>query len=90
VIVDTNGIHPAKIFFCRCNNIPKDHLQLLRARLFPATFDSAQTAFTFDVLHNFHVHNLTSKKTALDYCRALQKLTNAAFPHSMPVSTSAT
>ncbi|KAJ7723265.1 hypothetical protein B0H16DRAFT_1737330 [Mycena metata] len=42
------------------------------------------TVFTFDVLNNFHVHNLVSKKTASDYYRALRKLTSGAFPHLTP------
>ncbi|KAJ7602837.1 hypothetical protein DFH06DRAFT_986580 [Mycena polygramma] len=83
IIVDTNGIHKTRIFYCRCENYPDDHIQLVRARLFPATIILPQTAFTFDVLHNFHVHNLTSKKTAQDYYRALQKLTNGAFPNQV-------
>ncbi|KAJ7912440.1 hypothetical protein B0H13DRAFT_1613667 [Mycena leptocephala] len=85
VLVDTNGIHSARIFYCQCGNpAVKDHLQLIRARLFPATVENPQTVFTFDVLDNFHVHNLTSKKTALDYHRGLQKLTNGAFPKDVP------
>jgi hypothetical protein len=46
-----------------------------------------ETAFTFAVLNDFHIHSLTSKKSALDYVDALQKLTSAAFPRQTPVST---
>ncbi|KAJ6522886.1 hypothetical protein B0H19DRAFT_1345812 [Mycena capillaripes] len=85
VIVDTNGIHQARIFYCHCGLVPtEDYLQLLAARLFPATVEIPYTAFTFDVLDNFHVHTLTSKKTALDYYRGLQKLTDGAFPEAVP------
>ncbi|KAJ7753086.1 hypothetical protein DFH07DRAFT_744589 [Mycena maculata] len=85
VIVDTNGIHFARIVYCACGEtVMPDPIQLIGARLFPATLDTPKTAFTFEVMHNFHVHNLTSKKTASDYYRALQKLTNGAFPNQVP------
>lgn len=85
VVVDRNGIHAARIFYCHCEGREKDYVQLLLARLFPATLDTPQTAFTFEVLHDFHVHNLTSKKTAHDYYRSLQKLTDNACPQKVPV-----
>jgi hypothetical protein len=88
VIVDTNGIHNVQVFFCGCHEAPSHHLQLIGEHLFPATLDRPQTAFTFAVLHNFHVHNLVSKKTAQDYYRALQKLTDSAFPSKVPVRKS--
>ncbi|KAJ7724933.1 hypothetical protein DFH07DRAFT_971050 [Mycena maculata] len=85
VIVDTNGIHFVCIVYCACGEtVMPDPIQLIGARLFPATLDTPKTAFTFEVMHNFHVHNLTSKKTASDYYRALQKLTNGAFPNQVP------
>ncbi|KAF8223080.1 hypothetical protein L208DRAFT_1318834, partial [Tricholoma matsutake] len=40
----------------------------------------------FAVLNNFHMHSLTSKKSALDYIDALWKHSNAAFPQQTPVS----
>ncbi|KAJ7441691.1 hypothetical protein FB451DRAFT_1058065 [Mycena latifolia] len=84
VLVDTNGIHVIQVVFCHCLRAPEDYLQLVGARLFPATIANPHTAFTFRVLHNFHVHNLVSKKTAQDYYRALQKLTDNAFPSKVP------
>ncbi|KAJ7073391.1 hypothetical protein B0H15DRAFT_963765 [Mycena belliarum] len=84
VVVDTNGIHSIRIVFCHCQRARPHYLQLVAARLFPATITRPSTVFTFAVLHNFHVHNLVSKKTAGDYYRALQKLTNNAFPNKVP------
>jgi CxC2 like cysteine cluster associated with KDZ transposases len=85
VIVHTNGIHHVSIEYCRCEDVP-DAIQLARSRLFPATMDRPETAFTFAVLNDFHMHSLTSKKSAMDYVDALQKHTNAAFPQKVPVS----
>ncbi|KAJ6527320.1 hypothetical protein DFH09DRAFT_935635 [Mycena vulgaris] len=84
VVVQTNGIHVIRIFFCRCAGYADNYLQLMTSRLFPATIDKPETVFTFDLLHNFHVHNLVSKKTAQDYYRALQKLTDNTFPDNVP------
>lgn len=86
VIVHTNGIHRVCVDYCRCYNVP-DANQLVRSQLFPATMERPETAFTFAVLNDFHIHSLTSKKSALDYVDALQKLTSAAFPRQTPVST---
>ncbi|KAJ7681689.1 hypothetical protein B0H17DRAFT_942799 [Mycena rosella] len=84
VVVATNGIH-VRVFFCCCGDAraTPDYIQLVAARLFPATLAAPETVFRFDALNNFHVHNLVSKKTAQDYYRALQKLTNNVFPHKV-------
>ncbi|KAK6992758.1 hypothetical protein R3P38DRAFT_141697 [Favolaschia claudopus] len=84
VLAHTNGIHVSRIFFCRCPDAPEDYIQLLRERLYPATLEIPQTAFTFDVLHHSHVLNLTSKISGQDYYRSLQKLTDGAFPEAVP------
>ncbi|KAF7290181.1 hypothetical protein MIND_01331500 [Mycena indigotica] len=57
--------------------------QLIQLRLFPATFALPRTAFDFDALEQFHVQSLTSKITAYDYIRSLEKLTDVAFPHDV-------
>ncbi|KAJ7645719.1 hypothetical protein B0H17DRAFT_959474 [Mycena rosella] len=84
-MVATNGIHVIRVFFCCCGNAgaTPDYIQLVAARLFPPTLTAPETVFRFDALNNFHVHNLVSKKTAQDYYRALQKLTNNVFPHKV-------
>lgn len=85
VIVHTNGIHHVCIEYCRCDDVP-EAIQLARSQLFPATMERPETAFTFAVLNDFHMHSLTSKKSALDYVDALQKHTSAAFPQQTAVS----
>ncbi|KAL0568821.1 hypothetical protein V5O48_013154 [Marasmius crinis-equi] len=78
-VVDCNGVHMTKVAYCECPNC-KPHLeQLLEARLFPATVDQPETAFTFEVLKDFHLHSLSSKKTAYDYLWALQMKTDNRF-----------
>ncbi|KIK51933.1 hypothetical protein GYMLUDRAFT_64532 [Collybiopsis luxurians FD-317 M1] len=53
-----------------------DAEQLLQKCLFPATMDHPETVFTFDVLHQFHIHSTTSKISVYDYCHALQSFTD--------------
>ena len=88
VIVHTNGVHTMRVEYCCCLNAPKEHIQLTRARLFPASITQPATVFTFAALNEFHQHSLTSKKAAYDYYDALRKLTSSAFPQDIPVSRS--
>lgn len=85
VVVHTNGIHHIHAQYCRCARAASEAIQLTQSRLFPATMDAPQTAFTFDVLRDFHVHCLASKKSAMDHFTALQNHTNKAFPQKTPV-----
>ena len=89
VITHSNGIHTLRIQYCHCQGAPSEPLQLTRARLFPATVTKPESAFSFAVLKDFHIHNLTSKKPLYDYFDALRRLTNNVFPQNVPVSFSA-
>lgn len=55
------------------------------ARLFPASARDPRTAYTFNVLKDFHLHNLESKKAAYDYMAALRRLTSNSFTADVPV-----
>lgn len=88
-IADHNGFHIRQLQFCRCRHPEKDdkdYEQLLAVRLFPATFTHPQTAFTFTVMKQFHIHTLASKKLAYDYVKALCMLTDNASNHDVTVS----
>ncbi|KAJ8087598.1 hypothetical protein PM082_006431 [Marasmius tenuissimus] len=82
-VVDCNGIHTVKIIYCQCPGHSGRFQQVLKARLFPATVDLPQTLFTFDLLKDFHLHTLSSKKTAYDYLYALRMKTDNAFPQDV-------
>lgn len=89
IIVDTTGIHSTRVVFCKCPS-HRDRLhQLLDARIFPATIKQPETGFTFEVLRDFHLATLCSKKSAYDYLGALRRKSNNACPREVPVSTSA-
>ncbi|KAJ7699783.1 hypothetical protein B0H14DRAFT_3100193 [Mycena olivaceomarginata] len=64
-IVDSNGIHEV------------DHdVQLLRARLYPATTTNPVTAATFRVLRDFHLLSLEAKCSAHHFYNKLTRQTN--------------
>lgn len=86
-IVHGNGIHDTEIGWCFCAGAG-DHVdQLMLARLFPATTDKPQTAFSFSMLREYTVHKLQSKKAAYDYFTSLRRLTDGVFTYDTPVST---
>ncbi|KAJ3565830.1 hypothetical protein NP233_g7389 [Leucocoprinus birnbaumii] len=79
VVVHSNGIHRRRVQYCYCTRL-HPYEQLMAAKLFPASVADPSTAFSFEVLEDFHRHSLSSKTAAYDYCKALQEHTNAAFP----------
>ncbi|KAJ7460506.1 hypothetical protein B0H11DRAFT_1923908 [Mycena galericulata] len=84
-VVDNNGIHSTRLSFCGCFELPPNKSkQLMRARLFPATTREPQTAFTFNMLKQFQLHNLESKKAAYDYLGAIRRLTDNSFTADVP------
>ena len=64
IIVNTNGIQLSRVEYCHCIPTATKALQLIGAGLFPVTMDQPDTAFTFTILNDFHVHTLASKKSA--------------------------
>ncbi|KLO04068.1 hypothetical protein SCHPADRAFT_841060, partial [Schizopora paradoxa] len=76
-VVHTNGVHEVKLVYCACIGHIPEFLQLFAHRLFPSSTTKPRLCFTFDVLKDFHVHSLTSKKSAYDYMRSIRRKTNA-------------
>jgi hypothetical protein len=85
-IVHSNGIHATRIRFCRCPGAPDKVTQLMRSQLFPGTHQDPKTGFTFEVLKQFHMHNLQSKCGAFDFILSLRRLTDNVFTARVPVS----
>ncbi|KAF8266187.1 hypothetical protein EI94DRAFT_1772183 [Lactarius quietus] len=83
-IVDQNGVFKHEVIFCICSKDDiKDEL-LLHGGLFPATFKSIKTVFTFSVLDDFLRDNLECKTTAQQYYSKLQSTTSKMFPNLIP------
>ncbi|KAJ6513582.1 hypothetical protein C8R47DRAFT_962737 [Mycena vitilis] len=80
VVLHDNGIHTVDIDFCGCEGEGRTehYLQLLQFGWFPATDERPQTAASFQVLDNFHLHTLQAKTTAYDFYAVLERLTNNA------------
>ncbi|KZV97162.1 hypothetical protein EXIGLDRAFT_670364 [Exidia glandulosa HHB12029] len=75
-IVDTNGVHSIRVIYCRCPHAALDPFQLLGASLYPATWDSPRTAFTFRLMKHYHLDSLQSRKPAYDYWAVIRRLTD--------------
>jgi len=84
-LIDTNGIHQTRIQFCHCRGDPDRAEQLMRARYFPATPLRPTTAFTWQVLHLFHLQQLEAKISAYDFVGSLRRMTNNSFAQDTPV-----
>ena len=77
VIMHLNGLHEVGINFCGCGKESQLHtVQLLRARLFPATITSPKTAATLEVLDQFSILSYESKMSAFQYYYSLSRLTD--------------
>jgi CxC2 like cysteine cluster associated with KDZ transposases len=85
VIVASTGIFKRALKLCTCPNAPEKHIQLLRARLFPATFLNPKTAFTFEVLDHFRLDALECNTSAMNFMSKLRRKTNEIFPGTVPV-----
>ncbi|KAJ7113288.1 hypothetical protein C8R43DRAFT_1138715 [Mycena crocata] len=75
-IVDSNGIHEVGLDFCSCALAEEHTIQLLRARLYPATTTKPASAATFGVLRQFHMLSLESKCSAHHFYNGLARMTN--------------
>jgi hypothetical protein len=85
-VVHSTGVFTHNILWCLCSGSGgQQHLQLLEAGLFPASISRPQTAFAFDVLDHFLIDALECKTSAMSFFQKLRRLTNNAFPDSVPV-----
>ncbi|KAG1837769.1 hypothetical protein F4604DRAFT_1692091 [Suillus subluteus] len=73
-VVDTSGIHSLMIRFCWCASALGPDMQLFEIGLFPASFTSPKTVFTFAVLDDFLLDNLECGMSAMNYYSKLREL----------------
>ncbi|KAF7351520.1 CxC2 domain-containing protein [Mycena sanguinolenta] len=78
VVLHHNGIHTVNVDFCGCDSAHRaeHYIQLLRAGWYPASDERPQTAATFQLLDEFHLHTLQAKTTAYDFYSVLERLTD--------------
>jgi hypothetical protein len=68
-------VHEVGVDFCNCGQSTTHTIQLLRARLFPATTQLPATAATFSVLKHFQLMSYESKTSAFQFYKALARET---------------
>jgi hypothetical protein len=85
-IIHPSGVHIRHVQYCECKDAPNRAVQLFRHRLFPATFEKPETAFTFSVLDHFYIDAMECKTSASSFFTKLKRLTSNAFPQDVPVS----
>jgi hypothetical protein len=86
VVIDTNGVHKVGLDYCNCETAQHRTTQLLRARWYPATPVTPNTAATFSVLEHFHLLTFESKASVFEFLHALMRRTNNISITDVPVS----
>ncbi|KAG1733204.1 uncharacterized protein EDB91DRAFT_1251446 [Suillus paluster] len=75
-ILEINGIHSVTLNFCNCTTAQTHDIQLLHARLYPATTTNPRTTATFHLLDHFQMYTFESKGSAFEYYQSLSRLTD--------------
>ncbi|KAI6144446.1 hypothetical protein BKA82DRAFT_3983221, partial [Pisolithus tinctorius] len=83
-IVNVTGVHFITMHWCQCEAAESLQVQLLQAKLFPATFEKPSMAFTFAVLDDFVRDNLECGTSGMNYYSKLRQVTSGVFPHLVP------
>lgn len=89
-VIDTNGFHEAQVVYCECcnNEMKSACIQLAWNGLLSASVKQPEIAFTFRCMEDFHLHTLTSRKTAFDYVKKLARKTDEITRKTHTVSRS--
>ncbi|EMD30750.1 hypothetical protein CERSUDRAFT_25709, partial [Gelatoporia subvermispora B] len=87
-VTHSRGIEEVAVRFCACLNDDLDGtpdcLQLIEHDLWPASWEKPMSAFTVDVLKEFHLLSLQSQMTAQDFIRYLQRRTDNVQTDQVP------
>ncbi|KAF8804837.1 hypothetical protein BYT27DRAFT_7225178 [Phlegmacium glaucopus] len=76
-VISAHGIQSIRLDFCGCGKSSQDHIiQLLQARLFPATIKYPKTAATFDCLETCKKLSYVSKISAFEFYHMASRLTD--------------
>jgi hypothetical protein len=85
LIVDASGLISLPVIWCACAEQagePDEHL--LDLQILAASYNKIKTVFTFHCLDDYRLSNLECKTSAYQYYQKLRRLTNPAFPQSVP------
>ena len=76
VIIDVHGVHDVALDYCGCERAESKHIQLLRARLFPATSVDPKTACTLRLMEFYHVLHNQTKASGFEFYTTLARRSN--------------
>lgn len=79
LFVGVQGVVMRTVRWCCCEGAKPHDLQLLGVRLMPATSKQIRTAFTFEVLQDFHMSRLECNTSAMTYFQKIRRMTDNAF-----------
>ncbi|EJD34963.1 hypothetical protein AURDEDRAFT_75712, partial [Auricularia subglabra TFB-10046 SS5] len=77
-ICDLHGFQTVNVAYCLCPHAESEVVQLLSARLFPATFTKPRTAFTWELMEDLRLDTVQSKKPMYDNYTKLVRLSRNA------------
>jgi hypothetical protein len=85
LIVDASGLISLPAIWCACRDeAGKADEHLLDLQMFAASYTKIKTVFSFHCLDDYRLSNLECKTSAYQYYQKLRRLTNPAFPQSVP------
>ena len=85
LLVDASGLISLPTIWCGCEATEsKSDEDLLDLQIYPVSYMKIKTAFTFLCLDDYRLSNLECKTSAYQYYQKLRRLTNPAFPQSVP------
>lgn len=86
-ILDLNGVHQTQVLYCECGgpDYGEHWQQLEAAHYFPASMDSPRTAFSHNVLKDYHLSALVGNVSALTYTNVKRRYTNNKQPRRVKV-----
>ncbi|KAI1782668.1 hypothetical protein LXA43DRAFT_1103603 [Ganoderma leucocontextum] len=80
VIVHDHGIARLTIVYCCCMHAPPETTQLMRAGLWPATWEKPRSAITLQALKIFDSLSVNAHTTAHDFIAHLERLSDVVAP----------
>ncbi|KAF9531675.1 hypothetical protein CPB83DRAFT_891565 [Crepidotus variabilis] len=84
-VVDINGLHFLPLSLCQCEEVEKDEdILFVEQRLWPMSFKRVKTAFTFEVLEDFLLHQQECNTTGYQYARKIQRATSHMWYTQVP------
>ena len=85
VVVHEHGVARIPIVYCNCRDAPPHTTQLMRAGLWPATWEKPRSAITLQALKTFDSLSVNAHTTAHDFIKHLEHLTDVVAPDEVKV-----